>query len=420
MDAYRSFVFTKTWLSGVFMAFVISLDEINISYIGFSFKLNVLLVACMGIYLLGVKKNNKLISHAFYVIFFVVVSLCAVFSSDGWMRGVLYTIYTFIVIYLCVVVFYTLARRDPECFFNGFLAGLMLQVAISFFLYISGLQERAHFLYYEPSYFAISLIPLFAFFVYNLFSKGISNKFVLVPGATIFLFFISAKSANGLIIFFVVFSLMVICFTFSAEKTMWNRFGINSLKVALLTVVLCIPFIFYLFNYSGDDLLVDSIKKIVLSEDKMEYLWDRMGNRGNRILLAWDVFKDNYFLGVGPGNYISHISEMHHVLFDEPKWLSPQGKPPVNMYLEVAVYTGLAGLSVFMLLVFNILLKQLGRLNVTSCRHVAIYVSVVVFLIVINVESSYLRLYFWGWVGILFAFGKYGKKKNPNAGVLLK
>lgn len=400
---YSTLYISKRWVWGFFVGMLVSLDTINISYMGYFFKLNVFLFLLMGLGVLLRDRTLKLPRYFFLVILFVAVSSISAFFSGELFRGALYSVYTFTVLYLLVTFVYVLSKDDPVKFLEGYVSSLVVQVVFSVLFVFSGIHERAQFLYYEPSYFALALTPVFAYCSLRIVNAKYLRASTFVYLFSVLLFFIFSKSANGLLVLFFTFlvSFFLVVFLSGFNRKMHAFFSILLLIVFLAAI--SIPCLMYLRDYAGDDLLISSLRRLIFSSDTMSFLVDRAGNRLNRFLLAVDVFSNNFILGVGPGNYKNYISNISHFLFDAPPWLNPSGLPAINMYIEVAANTGIFGLLSFVLILVYILFLSVKRSPFPE-EYLVVLASVIVFLIVMNFESSYLRLYFWAWVGMLFSF----------------
>ncbi|MCE8040710.1 hypothetical protein HOP60_00905 [Halomonas daqingensis] len=403
----------KSLMWGFVVGILVSLDVINIWYIGYSFKLNVLLFFLLGMLVLLKDYVVKLPRYFFLVAFFVVLSLTSAIHAKELLRGTLYVIYTFIVLYLSVVVVYTLSRKNPEKFFQGYIYSLVIQIFIAALLVLLGIHDRAQFLYYEPSYFALALTPLFAFLSLNIINGNILKVSTFIYVLSVFIFFFFSKSANGLLILFLSFFTVSFLIFFSSGFKGKRHVILSISAITFLGFFIAVPVLVYLRGYGGDDLLLTSLQKVIFSSDKLDFLVDRVGNRLNRILLAIDVFKDNIFVGVGPGNYVNYIENIEHELYDVPAWLNPYGRPAINMYIEVAAATGVLGLFAFLLILGSVVFGSVSGLRF-SAEYLVIFAAIIVFLVAINFESSYLRLYFWAWVGMLFSLRRKVVKNKPT------
>ncbi|MFW3616926.1 O-antigen ligase family protein [Billgrantia antri] len=392
----------KTLVWGFVIGVLVSLDVVNVSYIGYHFKLSILLFFLLGMLVLLKNFVIKLPRYFFLVAVFLVLSLTSSILAKELLRGTLYVVYTFIVLYLSVVVVYTLSKENPKKFFQGYIYSLVAQIFIAVLLVLLGIHDRAQFLYYEPSYFALALTPLFAFLSLNAIDVKMLKPSTFVYLLSVFLFFFFSKSANGLLILFLSFFVVSFLTFFSSGLKRKRNVFLSITAMTFLAFFIAAPALVYLRGYGGDDLLLSSLQKLIFSSDKLGFLVERAGNRLNRILLAMDVFKDNAFVGVGPGNYINYIKNIDHNLYGVPAWLNPYGLPAINMYIEVAAATGVFGLFAFLLILVSVIFGSVSGLRF-SAQYLVLFASIVVFLVAINFESSYLRLYFWAWVGMLFS-----------------
>ncbi len=124
------------------------------------------------------------------------------------------------------------------------------------------------------------------------------------------------------------------------------------------------------------------------------YFLARTGNRWPRAQLAYEVAKSNP-LGVGIGTYTAHIENNRNYPVLKKKWpwfLNPEGYPAINMYLQIAATCG--WLVCFIFVIWNIRLFIVLK-SVDMKEFKILGLSFIVLCLSLNIESNYMRPYFW-------------------------
>lgn len=403
---------SKSFLLGLLVTTLCSADIVNVEYIGFNFKLNVIFFGFIGF--LYIFNKTRYLKYYFIVsgVFFASLFIAITYSGD-YFRGYLYLIYNIVSMFFMVGISFRFSKNNPVLFFNGLLCSLIFQILLSAGLFIFNVQDRASFLYYEPSYFSIALIPLFTFYFFVLLNLGFFKRMSLVLLLIIIVYLLASKSAAAILVFGVSFFVVSYFVLLSRSK---NKSRV-SLRYIIYFVFLTLFIIFFsdhIVKYDGDDLLFLTLKKFFLYSDFFEFIDERGGNRLNRLYMAWYVFYSNFWFGVGPGYYIEYIYELDHPLLTTPAWVNPMDKPPINIYFEIGTYFGVFSLVTFVALMIYVFKSNINYVIRCGGLIIPLFSAFVVFLIIMALETSYLRLYFWVWVGVLFAFGykRYYEERN--------
>lgn len=371
---------------------LISVDVIQIS------GLRITLIPLLFVGILIFIKNNSIDKNTLYVFLFALLCIPSLLFTVNIIKSSLYIFWIFLNYLSILIVYSQLIQKSKYETIIGIRDAYKLQIIVGCFLYFSGIQERAQVLFYEPSYFAIALIP----YIVMIFSKYINNNTdnnekytshsdIIFLVLAIFI----TKSFNLIIICFLV---PIILFAFEKGKLR------NLLIFSLLGSVIYQAFKFYISN--SDDLISKTFQNIIDSGDVITSLLERTGNRWPRMQLTNEIALQNFW-GVGIGtmdeyslnHYFSNFSYL-------PDYLSPIGYPPINIYLEIAATCGWLALAVWLLWHFYII-KQ----NVNSQKSDSVITcSLIVIMIIMMIESSFLRPYYWMLLGLAVGQIKINKK----------
>lgn len=249
------------------------------------------------------------------------------------------------------------------------------QIVMALCLYAFGIHERPRFLYYEPSYFSISLLTYLAIVMHRLRADARS-----VADVTLLMCYLVASFSAA----FAVGAAVLVCLSAIERRSFsFLLFLVSTFLVGCLYVVLV------------DDANTTIVRALVNGDAAVYDLALRGGNRMGRILLAHDVFLQAPYIGVGAGAYEAYISASSHEDYSGGiDYLSADGLPAINIYLELLATTGIVGFIGFSILLGSLLPWVVGRGFSSPLSKACIAI-----LLVLNFESNYLRPYVW----ILFA-----------------
>jgi putative inorganic carbon (hco3(-)) transporter len=127
--------------------------------------------------------------------------------------------------------------------------------------------------------------------------------------------------------------------------------------------------------------------------------------RASEATVAWMMFLDHPFLGVGASNYPVYYLKYSRVVGLDPRL---EEREPHDLYLEVLSELGLAGLIVFLLILWNVVQALMAARNDLADVEEKGYASMVTAILIgflgyltaaIFVHGAYPR-YFWLLVGI--------------------
>jgi hypothetical protein len=328
------------------------------------------------------------IAYSIYIyIFFIFHSLSALVSGH-FIRGFTYSLWVLFSYYFFFVIGFRCTRDLGEKVFKVLIDNGRIQIVCAAVIYFMGLQERAHLFYYEPSYMAIALIPYVASVLFGGNRKYFDFLLIL-------LFLVISQSGN----FVLVLMLASICkaYTLRDNKTFFKvvmTFG--AIFIFVLVYV-------YLDEKNINHRLIVAIWDAGISWDALWFIIERGGNRIPRMQVAFDVLSQNLFFGIGPSNFISHIQNLDfsHIT-NGIEDIEPYGKPPTNILIEAGLNSGLFGLVMIVILFSYFFIRSGGIAN--SEIRVKLQAMILIFILMLQLDSNYLRAYVWVGFGVAFAF----------------
>ncbi|MFP8967018.1 O-antigen ligase family protein [Pokkaliibacter sp. CJK22405] len=367
-------------------------DKLNLSFGNAGIKLSLIPLALLFAILILNKSISYSKKEISYFSLLILGALISFYNTSNIPISIGY------VLWMCINygIIYTSFRCScllfrPEKLINIYIYSFRLQIFLSLLLYpiLSTEDGRISLFYYEPSYFSMAAIPYISFSLYKIFDQNIKTSKIDLFLILSLLFL--TKSANLILIILSTLSIFFI----STKKISFVQkiFSFIAITVALSVFYLIIN------NLNPHNLISYTLNNILNSDSKLDAILDRTGNRWPRLLLALQVSIDHFFIGVGPGNYRNYTDTFGSIysISDIPAIFSPIGLPAVNIWLEVLAENGILGLigfSCIILITFKNIRKTPPHLATPlSC-------ALLVFMISLFFESSYLRLYFWAFLGL--------------------
>lgn len=333
------------------------------------------------------RQKHRLAPLAVLLAFFCVHVIAALFAGTI-VRGVVYSSW---IIFNYIFFFrpaYKISLELKEGIWDAFLWGGRVQIVVAVILVAIGVHERARFIYFEPSYFAMGLVPY-------IFCAVFRSKQRAFDAGLISLGVIFSQSANLLIALLIVGIFWLIS----------NRKVVTTLLLLLVAaIVASVGFINALNDQSNPNHgVVAWIADNGINWDLVEVILTRSGNRIPRIQAAIEVIGSEWIFGLGPGNY-SDLSEKFQ--FDELsgglEYLDPTGMPVINVLLEATANAGIFAAAII-LVIYLYYLRRAWRTTAGKQRLV-ILGSLITYGVMLQFESSYLRAYVW------MAFGVFSSK----------
>jgi O-antigen ligase len=272
-------------------------------------------------------------------------------------------------------------------------------VIVTIPLFASRLQERGHFTFYEASYWAIALIPYYCIAFHKLLT-GRKLAFI-VDGAYIATAILISQSASMILWVILSFAGMLI-----AMKRVRIKYVLGAATVFIVFGVIAYNFnerARVVFDAAGNIADVESIFSVLVLVG---------GNRVQRVLVAYQAFRDHPFFGVGVGA-LKNFTDLHFRASDfsilgnsAPDFEVSQ--PATNVFLELAAECGSVGLIAFLILL-RYIFKQCKNKPAVVPFQVALWVT----MISLMIESSYLRPYVWMLYGISLGLCSLQTERSP-------
>ncbi|ELC8398755.1 O-antigen ligase family protein [Clostridium perfringens] len=347
-----------------------------------------------------VLKNKYRVTNVFSMILFIIVNMISTMISYDKMSSLLYVLWTIFNYLFVFCLFYSWAReRENEFIYNLWRKTFLLQgffIIIQFALELVGIKilnsqnyfgiPRPALWFYEPSYLATYFIIFFVISFYmfiNTEEKIYRNDTIL---SIIFLVFIT--SSTGFIGIFIGF---LICILFTKQKILKKS---KNIFKAVIIIIIC-----SIVTYK----LYPKIFDVFIGRLFNEGLIISSGNRMIGWKEAFNVFKENMLFGVGPDSYQTYTGSLI---------------PPTNVTLEMLSYIGLIGLITFIIFIVSVIrtsFKKSRKIDINNLMFSkAIFISFLVFLIVLQFNQNYLRLYMWMQLGIIAGLNNFKRKEEIN------
>ncbi|HDT6529685.1 hypothetical protein [Raoultella ornithinolytica] len=372
----------KILLASFSLTLLTGIDVISVAGV----RLSLIPLIIFSVFIIMRKRRIPRIS--ILILLFIVATLPSLLFTYDFQKSFSYVIWTIINFIAIIIPFSYLVSEDKDNAIRGMLFSFRFQIALGILLFISGVQGRAHLLYYEPSYFALALTPYILIVAQRYINqdKKYTYKWDLI---LVLISLYITKSANLLLI--LILSIIVTLF-FGKNK-------IKSLIVFLIIFLILIILAFLYINYS-DDLMADTIRNIISSPDKITSALVRTGNRWPRLLLTYDI-AISHFWGVGLGAFASFTDNHFFPMYvDLPWYLNPLHGEGMNIYLELAATGG--WISLLLWVVFNIKCIFISFRNDNQL----IGMSLIVILLALNIESNIMRPYYWMILGMCMCYPK--------------
>ncbi|CAH0540007.1 O-antigen ligase family protein [Vibrio marisflavi] len=389
---------------GLIFMLLLSMDKPQVHVSGMAFRLSFL--AFFVIFLVQKSKIRISREDLFFFLSFIVFSLPSLVYSENLIKSIIYIFWMFF-LFLCISGVATTIPLDNgkfRFFFKGIIISYRVQIIASFFVVLFGFQSRASGLLYEPSYFSLYLIPYLMFVLYSVI---VDKKYMFFDLFVLCLFVHSSKSAT---MFLSIGISLAVILTFASKRKL-----VTLLKILVLAMVILGALQINKAVNPGGLVSITYSKMVDSKTDSgaLIYFLARTGNRWPRAQLAYEVAKSNP-LGVGIGTYTAHIENNRNYPVLKKKWpwfLNPEGYPAINMYLQIAATCG--WLVCFIFVIWNIRLFIVLK-SVDMKEFKILGLSFIVLCLSLNIESNYMRPYFWFLVGTSMLARNYARIKSKS------
>ncbi|MDF3427460.1 hypothetical protein HKX23_16585 [Sulfitobacter sp. KE29] len=242
---------------------------------------------------------------------------------------------------------------------------------------------RIDLFYYEPSYFVLASAPYLVIAARNILVKPLCVDLFFVGS-----FLLITQSATLLALISLAFSAN---FLKRPNAFIWVALAAGPAVLFLLPLAAA----------GGDTLLTSTISGFIESPDKIQFFIERGGNRWPRLLVGWDLLRENWAVGIGPGQIAEILSQRDLSQYIEHRWwMSLDDKPLTNVFLELAVDVGVPTATVLA----AFFLKTIIRVHRNG--HWEISSGIAIMLIVMLGMSSVFRPYVWLLLGVATTLGE--------------
>lgn len=361
-------------------------DKIGLN-VGYNFRLDQ--IFWLMLFATIILEKSFIIPLDYPMLFFLIASFLSTLCACDMTRGMIY--YINICFNIFVVFFSTslyIKKQGIEKFTELYRYTMYIQFALILLQEILGLSGRTLFglqdsgywygvlriplWFYEPSYLATYLIIWFTFSIIQFFcyqERGYLKDIIMSAIGIV----LSTSTAGYLgVVVAVLFTYII---WLSDKRITFGKFIVIPIYISL----------FALFSKTN-------FYKVFVGRIFTQGFDVASGNRTALWSETWNVFLEKPILGVGPGCY--------------GLWLHREaGYVPSNVTLELLATLGIIGGITFFILHFHLikLLISNTRRTYLSRYGVGFATSLIVFLIVLQANQNYLRLYHWMLLGVLFS-----------------
>lgn len=346
-------------------------------------------------------KGIKVSKIEMIFLFFLIASMfVSILNSSSAIRSISYILWFIVCYFLYFTVIKNISAQMKGIDILKLFRDLgRFQIICCIFLKLIGI-DRPALLYYEPSYLVLGMLPYIYFCIVQFQSKN--NVFKKIDLLFLFSLLIVTMSANLILALLLVLCLNYIRFSF---------------KYFFLVLFLCV--FFYNFSYwyyqNNSDLLAITFRNLHETPDFINTVLQRTGNRWPRILIGIDVVKEYFPNGIGLGTF-SDFSINYNVNKDYAAgfpWNEPRGFPAGNIFIELLAEGGFWVLFFFVgfisLFLFMPIKKTANDFFAKSWRKM-----IFIMIVMLMIESSLLRPYFWAYLGVLSVFLTTSPKRDRD------
>lgn len=366
---------------------VVCLDIINIDLGNFKLKIAyvwfVLYAILFSLFLnLAIKKEN------FYI---ALIFLCSLLPSVLFSKNVVTSLAFYAGAIVCVVIMLLFAKMTvlaaPKVI--GILFGFYrFSVILTLFLVVFGIQVRGHFLLYESSYYAIVLIPYFCMTFYRLFLYGFK---VSVLDIVLIIVAIATSQSVSMVGWCI---LSFFCIYIRSGLSRKIHFVLIGIGIVLFFVLA------YFFNDRANMIISRMFLLFENPSDSLSLLVFVVGNRLQRVVVGYEAFIQNPWVGVGLGAFREYSATNFDPVDFALNGVSASDftvdTPAANVFIEMAAEGGIIGLVGYIWMLIFIHRKN-NNSKLLAPFKIAFYITMVSLLI----EASYLRNYLWALYGII-------------------
>lgn len=350
--------------------------------------------------LISIFRSQKIDKNIYFVSLFAILCVPSLINSYNIPKSAGYLIWIIFSFISISIPFKKLYAADSQATIDGLMLGYRFQIVLGALLFLSGLQVRAHVFYYEPSYFALALVPYVVFIINDFVNnkrKHVADIFLLIVALYI------TKSANLMFVSGLGF------------MTVFLLGGVGLRKIMYVSLISILGIVgLYLYATNSNDLVATTIYKIFSSADSLNAATERTGNRWYRAALTFDTSLSTFW-GVGIGAFMEFsISKYFPAYSGLPQYLSPIGYPPINIYLEIIATCGWLAFCIWIIWHFK-MIKSAINSSVFSPFIVATFITA---MLALSIESNFLRPYYWMLIGLIISEGQKTLAKGRKLSIV--
>ncbi len=392
MEKARNLHYSKVYLCALFIVLYAStlIDEPNI-LVG-TFRLKIAYATFPILALLLAPINPRLPKAAIvYSLVFLSALMPSMAFTHNRAGSIAFLVGAIITIGITLYFSYLSSQLGTERVTKLFIYFYRFSIIVAALLFITGIHERARFTLYEPSYFAIALIPYISITLIRIYSK---RDFPAVDTAMVLTALITTSSASLFI--WILLCLALVWWRKSQAKL---KTGLISFGIALLSLSLLVNF---------NDRAKAAYNIVANGGEALALAINVGGNRLQRILVTLDVTQKFPLVGVGMNAMTSYAAQYLDNSDYELDGMSASDfdlnevSKAVNTYLDIASETGLIGLCGYLCFLLYIYRRK-GH----SLEFEAFHIAFVATSIALMAESSYLRAYVWSLYGVIVGLSSY-------------
>lgn len=367
-------------------------DHLAIKFFGMTFRLSQLMFLIYFVYLLLFYKYK--IYREFILKYTVIIfpHLISLFYSKSILSSLVYFIF---ILFNCFIIIMPLinwcSNKSNKYLINTYInifriVGILTIVQFifgSFNIVIPIFQNdiykgifRPSLWFYEPSYLA----TYFSFYI-GISLVGYSNNKKKYTKDLLFSWVCTALTTSSTGFIGIGLSMIFLIFL---QKSLYKK-----IKTLLLTLGFAMLLLLLVAIIKFD------ILEIFLGRLFREGLEASSGVRVLGMIQALEIFKEFFILGIGANSY-----EKYHFT----------GAPVTNVTLEILTNLGVIGFFCFCY--FYYYLYSVYKKNKCNIEIKMMWISLILFLIILQANQNYMRLYMWIHIGLFIGISKNIKDEN--------
>lgn len=362
--------------------------------IGVNIRLDQLFLLIFSV-LIFIKRNSIFYIDRSLLCFLLFTIFSVLFAFNKFRSVIFYAsfIYNTIFVYLSffnyvklygIQKFIKIFRSTCYVQFFIFLLQYVLKVIFKYELpFLPGYGEymgvpRFSLWFYEPSYLATYFIFWFAFSTAML---TLNKDFSYVKDFCLCIIMLTLSTSTS--------GFLGIALTLLLIYIIWLSKKVTVKKLSLLIIPIILFFILKLF--------FNKIYTVFILRLFNGNLDSASGGRIQGWFETFEVFKQNILFGVGPGNYGLYLGRGTDFV-------------PSNVTLELLATTGIIASVFFIIFNIKMIVKCLKKRNDNIISY-ALGLSLMIFLIILQINQGYLRLYHWMFLAVING-QLYNSQKN--------